>query len=97
MPVLVLPDMQRSLNLPGASRGERKNEQESPPESEKAGAYPSPRLPQNQMELELSHLAISMSSPACTTAAVSGARQRADEVGPRMRKNILLFFADLDN
>jgi len=97
MPVLVLPDMRHSLNLPGAVSARAQNEQESPPESEKTGAYPSPRASAKSNGVELSHLAISMSSPACTTAAGFWCSQRADEVGPRHEKNVLLFFADLDN
>src|SRR5258708_12659519 len=60
MPVLVLPDMQRSLNLPGAISGESaKTNKNLRLNLKKLARILRRRLPQNQMELELSHLAIS--------------------------------------
>jgi len=99
MPVLVLPDMQRSLNLPGAVSGESaKTNKNLRLNLKKLARILRRGLPQNQMELELSHLAISDELTGLYNRRgflVLGSERM--KLAHGMKKNVLLFFADLDN
>src|SRR5258708_10936596 len=99
MPVLVLPDMQHSLNLPGAVSGESaKTNKNLRLNLKKLARILRCGLPQNQMESELSHLAISDELTGLYNRRgflVLGSE--AMKLAHRVKKNVLLFFAHLDN
>src|SRR5258708_37213908 len=99
MPVLVLPDMQRSLNLPGAVSGESaKTNKNLRLNLKKLARILRRGLPQNQMELELSHLAISDELTGLyNRPGVFEVGSEPMRFGHGMDKNVLLFFAGLGN
>src|SRR5258708_31017327 len=99
MPVLVLPDMQHSLKLPGAVSAERaKTNKNIRLNLKKLARVLRCGLTQNQMESELSLLAISDELTGLYNRRgflVLGSERM--KLAHGVKKNVLLFFADLDN
>lgn len=99
MPVLVLPNSQHGLVLPAAAPGESaKNNGHLRLNLKKLARILRCGLRQNRMESELSHLAISDELTGLYNRRgfllLGSERMR---LAHGMKKNVLLFFADLDN
>ena len=99
MPVLVLPNSQHGLVLPAAAPGESaKNNGHLRLNLKKLARILRCGLRQNRMESELSHLAISDELTGLYNRRgfllLGSERMR---LAHGMKKNLLLFFADLDN
>jgi diguanylate cyclase (GGDEF)-like protein len=98
-PVLVLPNTQHGLNLPGAAADDgAKNNGHLRLNTKKLARILRCGLRQNQMESELSHLAISDELTGLYNRRgflLLGSERM--KLAHGMKKNLLLFFADLDN